>query len=59
MVGDTSHDLQMAVNAGVHGLGVTYGAHTLKELQGCAPQAVLDSVPLVREWLLPRIGAGV
>ena len=28
MVGDTSHDLQMAINAGVHGLGVTYGAHT-------------------------------
>lgn len=38
MVGDTSHDLQMACNAGVHGLGVTYGAHTLKELQGCAPK---------------------
>ena len=54
MVGDTSHDLQMAINAGVHGLGVTYGAHTLKELEGCSPQAVLDSVPRVREWLLSR-----
>ena len=58
MVGDTSHDLQMACNAGVHGLGVTYGAHTLKELEGCAPQAVLDTVPLVREWLMPRVSAG-
>ena len=54
MVGDTSHDMQMATNAGVHGLGVTYGAHTLKELEGCGPQAVLDSVPLVRDWLLSR-----
>lgn len=57
MVGDTSHDLQMAINAGVHGLGVTYGAHTLKELEGCSPQAVLGSVPLVREWLLDRVRA--
>ncbi len=54
MVGDTSHDMQMATNAGVHGLGVTYGAHTLKELEGCGPQAVLESVPLVRDWLLSR-----
>ena len=57
MIGDTSHDLQMAANAGVHGLGVTYGAHTLKELEGCGPQAVLDSVPGVREWLLARTAA--
>ena len=47
----------MAINAGVHGLGVTYGAHTLKELEGCSPQAVLGSVPLVREWLLDRVRA--
>src|SRR5690606_16811218 len=33
MAGDTSHDLQMAVNAGVASLGVTYGAHPLSKLQ--------------------------
>ena len=27
MIGDTSHDLTMAANAGVHGIGVAYGAH--------------------------------
>ena len=27
MIGDTSHDLQMAKNAGVDALAVTYGAH--------------------------------
>ncbi|SUV85566.1 hydrolase [Bordetella pertussis] len=54
MVGDTSHDLQMAANAGVHGLGVAYGAHTLAELEACAPQAVVDSVAVLREWLLAR-----
>jgi len=57
MVGDTSHDLQMATNAGVHSLAVTYGAHTPQELQGCGPQAVVDSVAALGEWLLPRVGA--
>ncbi|MCD0503759.1 HAD family hydrolase [Bordetella petrii] len=56
MVGDTSHDLQMACNAGVHGLGVTYGAHSPEELRGCGPQAVVDNVAALREWLLPRVG---
>lgn len=55
MVGDTSHDLQMAVNAGVHGLGVSYGAHPASELQDCAPQGVVESVPALSQWLLPRL----
>jgi len=58
MVGDTSHDLRMAANAGVHGLGVTYGAHTADELNGCQPQAVVDTVPALHEWLLRRVGQG-
>jgi len=56
MVGDTSHDLNMAKNAGVHGLGVTYGAHTPQELLGCAPQALVDDVVALREWIMPRVG---
>jgi len=32
MIGDTTHDLQMAINASVSGLGVTYGAHPRKNL---------------------------
>lgn len=54
MVGDTSHDMLMASNAGVHGLGVSYGAHTVQEIQGCSPQAVVDTVPALREWLMAR-----
>jgi len=57
MVGDTSHDLQMAANAGVHGLGVTYGAHTPAELLGCEPQGLVDSVAALSGWLLERTGA--
>lgn len=56
MVGDTSHDLNMAANAGVHGLGVTYGAHSPQELLGCSPQVVVDDVVALRDWLLPRVG---
>jgi len=57
MIGDTSHDLRMAANAGVHSVGVTYGAHAAAELQACGPQVVVDSVAELRQWLLPRAGA--
>ena len=30
MIGDTTHDLQMAINAGAAGIGVQYGAHPAK-----------------------------
>lgn len=56
MIGDTSHDLQMASNARVHGVGVTYGAHLRDELESLGPQAVIESVSGLREWLLSRVG---
>ncbi|ARP87355.1 HAD-IIIA family hydrolase [Bordetella genomosp. 9] len=56
MIGDTSHDLQMAANAGVHGVAVTYGAHTRQELEAVGPQAVVESVPGLHEWLMERVG---
>jgi phosphoglycolate phosphatase len=56
MIGDTSHDLQMASNARMHGVGVSYGAHTRQELEAEQPQAVVESVADLREWLLGRIG---
>lgn len=55
MVGDTSHDLQMAANAGVHGVGVAYGAHGADELHACSPQAVVRTVPELSDWLLARL----
>ncbi len=57
MIGDTSHDLQMAINAGVHGLGVTYGAHPPKDLEACQPQGIVHDVAGLRDWLLPRVAA--
>jgi phosphoglycolate phosphatase len=55
MVGDTSHDLNMANNAGVHGLAVTYGAHPEEELLRCAPAGVVQDVPSLHRWLMERI----
>jgi len=55
MVGDTTHDLQMAKNAGVDSLAVSYGAHTEAELLTGTPQAVAHDVAALRAWLLARV----
>lgn len=51
MIGDTTHDLQMASNAGVQALGVAYGAHPRHALLQLAPLACVDSVAQLRQWL--------
>jgi phosphoglycolate phosphatase len=51
MIGDTSHDLQMAANAGASGIGVHYGAHTPEELRACDPVYSAESVPQLHAWL--------
>ena len=51
MIGDTSHDLMMAQNAGVAGLAVTYGAHPHDHLLEHRPLACLHTVPELWTWL--------
>ena len=51
MIGDTTHDSQMAVNAGVPALSVTYGAHPRAQLETLSPLGVLDSVEEMSAWL--------
>jgi phosphoglycolate phosphatase len=51
MIGDTTHDLDLAQNAGAAGLAVTYGAHPREGLTNRAPLAAVDSVAGLREWL--------
>ena len=51
MIGDTSHDLLMAHNAGVASLAVTYGAHPHDHLLEHRPLACLHSVPELGNWL--------
>lgn len=51
MVGDTTHDLQMAINAGVASLAMTHGAHPPEQLFELNPLAMLDDFENLREWL--------
>ena len=51
MIGDTSHDLEMAANAGVDAVGVTYGAHPAESLRALAPRGLVSSVAELRAWL--------
>ncbi len=52
MVGDTVYDLEMARNAYVPGLAVSYGVHSRARLMDYAPLACLDSFAEVRAWLV-------
>ena len=51
MIGDTSHDLLMAENAGVASLAVTYGAHPHEHLLAHHPLACLHTVSELDQWL--------
>ena len=52
MVGDTTHDLQMAHNAGCASVGVSYGAHEPDEFHALAPRHIAHSVRDLHDWLL-------
>ena len=52
MIGDTTHDLKMAKNAGVEAIAVTYGAHPKAELLAHEPLACVDHVTELRDLLL-------
>ena len=52
MIGDTTHDLQMALNAGCASVGVSYGAHEPAAFHDLKPLYVAHSVPALHEWLL-------
>lgn len=51
MIGDTAHDLQMAVNAGVPALAVSYGAHPRDSLTALNPIACIDTPQELAPWL--------
>ena len=52
MIGDTTHDLQMALNAGCASVGVSYGAHEPDAFHALQPRHVAHSVAELRDWLL-------
>lgn len=52
MIGDTTHDLQMALNGGCASVGVSYGAHEPEAFQALGPRHVAHSVRDLHDWLL-------
>ena len=52
MIGDTTHDLQMALNAGCASAGVSYGAHEPSAFEPLKPRVVAHSVQELQRWLL-------
>ena len=51
MIGDTTHDLQMAINAGAAGVAVEYGAHGIPELHALNPLYSAQSIAQLHGWL--------
>lgn len=58
IIGDTTHDIQMAVNAGVPSLAITHGAHSRQELSRFSAEqgllSVVDSITALQDWLNQR-----
>ena len=52
MIGDTTHDLEMAGRAGVAGLGVSYGAHDHAAFDAHGPVFVAHSTRELHDWLV-------
>ena len=52
MIGDTTHDLQMALNAGCASVGVSYGAHESAGFDALKPRFVAHSVLARHDWLV-------
>jgi phosphoglycolate phosphatase len=51
MIGDTTHDLQMAQNAGVDAVAVSYGAHLTSDLESMNPLGCVSSFEQLMQWL--------
>ncbi|HMK15219.1 MAG TPA: HAD-IA family hydrolase [Burkholderiales bacterium] len=51
MIGDTTHDMQMAQSAGVASLAVSYGAHPREKLLALSPLACVNDTLELQQWL--------
>ena len=56
MIGDTTYDLQMAANASVAAVAMTYGAHPLEDLLPLSPIQHFDHFGDLVEWTISLKG---
>lgn len=54
VIGDTEFDLQMAQNARVPAVGVSYGVHPRERLEKQSPLAIFDEITELGHWLSAR-----
>jgi phosphoglycolate phosphatase len=52
MIGDTTHDLQLAINAGTPSVAVSFGAHDSANFAPYSPLAIVHSTPELHQTLL-------
>jgi phosphoglycolate phosphatase len=52
MIGDTTHDLQLARNAGTPRVAVSYGAHDHASFAEFEPLVIAHSTRELHDWLL-------
>jgi phosphoglycolate phosphatase len=52
MIGDSEYDLEMANNAEVQSVAVTYGVHEEQRLLNCKPLVCMNNIRELHEWLL-------
>ncbi len=45
VIGDTSYDMEMAVNAGARAIGVAWGYHGAEELRASGAAQIAESFP--------------
>ncbi|MEY3572617.1 MAG: hypothetical protein RJA77_532 [Pseudomonadota bacterium] len=55
MIGDTTHDIEMAHAAGAHAAAVTYGAHPRDRLEAAKPLVIMNDVPSLSRWVLETV----
>ena len=51
MVGDTEYDLEMAMNARIPSVGVSWGVHDVARLRAYKPMAIVDSLQELTEFM--------
>jgi phosphoglycolate phosphatase len=51
MIGDTTHDIQMAINAGIASVATAYGAHSREDLVRLKPLKCVDQPHELWRWL--------
>ncbi len=51
LLGDTTHDMGLAQNAGIGACAMSYGAHSIQDLQSYQPQAIFSHFSDFVTWL--------